>query len=390
MTSKTSYQSRNFTISYTQRLALGGEWLGDLNVSVQNWRHTINAFGGFDTGEFNLVDSPQVLEDWVTNGLGRGIKVYDDSMVVVWEGFVNKVVVNQAGLAVEYGPMTDIANRVKATYSGVDTSVYPPVIGVRKQTPTINDLVSQAQWGIWPTVVSLAGVTDSNADLLISMYLSEHSHPHLTSNFSFSGNEMSLSVSCIGWHNTLVYPYRYTAATGLTTVSTKIQQIISAQVNAGWISTDFSEIAVNTEDVPQYDTDDRQALELIKGLTAMGDVNSNRYFFGVYEDRKPIYTKEVEEVDYEIKLSDSSRNIKDNAGAVVPPWRIRPGKHIFFSDFLPGLGALHDDLKQDPRILQIESLTFDLALPYAVQFNGGHTSKYEQKSAALGLRGTDV
>ena len=91
MNSKTNYQSRNFSISYFQRLALGGEWLGDLQISVQNWRHTINAFGGFDTGEFSIVESESVIEDWVMNGLGRGIVVYDETLFPVWEGFVYQI-----------------------------------------------------------------------------------------------------------------------------------------------------------------------------------------------------------------------------------------------------------------------------------------------------------
>lgn len=390
MTSRSNYQSRNFSIAYSQRLALGGEHLGDLQVSVQSWRHTISAFGGFDTAEFSIMESDAVIEDWVSNGLGRGIVVRDDTLSPIWEGFVNSISVKQAGLSVEYGPVTGIANRVKATYSGVDTSVYPPVIGVRKQTPTINDLVSQADWGIWPTVLSLAGVTDSNADLLISMYLSEHSQPEITNDFSFGSADISLTVSCLGWQHSLVYPYRYTAATGTTSVYNKLQQILNAQVNPGWIVADYSRFDLNAEAVPQYDTDDRQALELIRGLTAMGDTSNNRYLFGVYEDRIPRYERVVEEVNYEVRLRDSMQRIYDTAGAVVPPWRVRPGGHVFFTDFLPGMGELRSSLHQDPRILHVESVTFDLAVPFSVALNGGHNSKYEQKSASLGLRGTDA
>lgn len=390
MTFKSSHQSRNFTISYSQRLALGGEWLGDLQVSIQNWRHTIAAFGGFDTAEFSLVEGQAVIEDWVDNGLGRGIIVYDDTLSPVWEGFVNQISVKQAGVSVEIGPVLGIANRVKATYSGVDTSVYPPIMGVRKQTPTINDLVSQANWGIWPTVLSLAGVTDSNADLLIAMYLQEHAYPEPSLDFSFGSTDISLTISCLGWKDTLIYPYRYTATSGTTFVSTKIGQILDAQVNPGWITADYSRFDFNPELVPQYDTDDRQALELIRGLAAMGDLSHNRYLFGVYEGRKPIYEKVLEEVTYEIRLLDPRQRIFDMAGAVVPPWRVRPGGHVFFSDFLPGLGEIKSNLHQDPRVLHIESVTFDLAVPFSVSLNGGHNSKYEQKSASLGLRGTDA
>lgn len=390
MTSKSSYQSRNFVISYFQRLALGGEWLGDLDVSVQDWRHTISAFGGFDTGEFSLVESEHVVEDWVANGLGRGIVVYDDAMVPIWEGFVNRISIQQAGLSVDYGPVTDVSNRVKATYSGVDTSVYPPVIGVRKQTSTFNNLVSQAQWGIWSKVLSLAGVTNANADLLVAQYMKEHGYPELSSSFSFEGGNVSMQINCLGWQHSLVYPYTSTSISGTTFISTKIQQILTAQANAGWVSTDYSRFEANTELVPQYDSSERNALELIRGLAAMGDLSNNRYLFGIYEGRMAVYEKVVEQIDYEVRLNDSNQRILDTSGAVVPPWRVRPGKHVFFTDFLPGLGPVATELHQDPRVIQIENITYDLAVPFSIQFTGGHNSQYEQKSASLGLRGTDA
>lgn len=388
--SKSSHQSTNFSISYYQRPVLGGGWLGDIDVAAQNWRHSISVFGGFDTASFDLVDSQNVLDDWVLNGLGRPIIAYDDALVPMWEGFVDSITVNQSGLSVTYGPLTSVANKVFAIYSGVDTSVYPPEIGVRKKTPTFQNLVSQAEWGIWPEILSLAGVTDNNADQLVSMYLQEHDDPETSSQFSFSSGKNSLSIDCIGWYRTLIYPYNYTVNTTATiAISTRIQEILTAQVNTSWISTDYSKITANATTVPRYENDDQLALEQLRGLSAMGDVSNNRHIFGIYEGRKAFYEPASVVKDYEIKINESEYLIVDSGGAAVPSWRVRPGRWVFFSDFMPGLGAPYAELHADPRMLQIESVQFDMRLPQSIQLTGGHTSKYEQRSARLGLRGME-
>jgi hypothetical protein len=384
------WSSENFTISYYDRLPKGGAWLGDLDISAENWRHTISAFGGFTEASFEIMDSEAVLEDWILNGLFRPIIVKDHYLTTIWEGFIDSITINQAGLTVTHGPITQIANRVFAIYSGIDTTVYPPRIGVRKITPTQNTLLSQAEWGIWPQILSLAGVSDANSDQLVSMYLAEHGHPEINSNFSFSGGEISLSVSCTGWFNTLKYPFNYTTSSGTVAINTRMQQILAAHPNSGWLSTDYSNIAVNATAVPQYENDDQLAIEHLRGLTAMGDGSAERYILGVYEDRKVFYGAVSEQLDYTLELGDPRRQLYDSSGSNIAPWKVRPGKWVFFSDFIPGLGSNFDDFHADPRMLRVETVEFDMRTPFAVQFAGGISSQYEQRSARLGLRGAEV
>lgn len=338
------------------------------------------------------------IEDWVINGLGRKIIASDETLSPMWEGFVDSLTVSRSGLAITFGPVSDIANRVFAIYSGVDTSVYPPVIGVRKRSPTFNDTESQAIWGIWPEILSLAGVSDANADLLVTMYMKEHHHVERTTNFSFGGEDVSLSVKCLGWYHTLRYPYNYTLNTGGTVpMTTRLQQILNAQPNAGWISNDYSNLQANNTPVVAYQNDDQLAIEQIKGYTAMGDEANNRWLFGVYEDRKAHHYPVVSQADYQIYLKDPRQVVLDRNNAVVPAWRIRPGKWAVFPDYMPGLGTIeieeqgeHHMHNTDPRTILIESVNFDIRVPIGFQITGGHNSRYEQKSAKLGLRGIDV
>lgn len=385
------FSSQSFSISYFERLPKGGNWKGLLDVSVEDWRHTVSAFGGFDTASFTLSESQIAVDEWIQDGLFRPIVANDNFLDVVWEGFVDSIQINQAGLSVTLGPVTAIDNRVFAIYSGVDTSVYPPQIGVRKKTPTVNDLTSQADWGIWFKILSLAGVSDANSDQLVSMWLEEHAQPDKDSNFSFTNEEISLTINCLGWYKTLTYPYNYTTpGTGTISISDRIKAVLNAHLNPGWISSDHNEIVTNASQVPLYENDDQLAMEHIRGVTAMGNPSNVRHYFGIYQNRKAVYGPGSDEIDYFVELADPRRLILDSGGSIVSPWRILPGKWVFFNDYLPGLGAPFIDYRRDPRMLRIESVQFDMRTPFAVQFNGGKSSRYEMRSARLGLRGTEV
>lgn len=386
------FQSRGFTLDYYDRLVRGGQWLGSLNLSVQSWRHTIAAFGGFDTAEFTLMESQAALDDWAVNGLGRKIVVSDENLTPMWEGFVDSIILTKGGLSFTYGPLSDIANKIFSIYSGVDTTVFPPVIGARKRSPTFNDVLSQSEWGIWPYILSLAGVSDSNADLLVAMYMSEHRHAEKTTSFSFGGGENSLTVKCIGWYQILRYPYNYgISSPALTTITTRLQEIITAQPNPEWLSSDFSNLQDNATPIIAYQSDDQLAIEQIKGYTAMGDATNNRWLFGVYEDRKAYHYPVLNQIDYFIYLNDPEQGVYDRNTALVPAWRLRPGRWAFFADFMPGMGIPDlDHLDEDPRTILIENTNFDVRVPIEFQITGGHNSSYEQKSAKLGLRGVSV
>ncbi len=122
----------------------------------------------------------------------------------------------------------------------------------------------------------------------------------------------------------------------------------------------------------------------------MGDASLIRYMFGIYEDRKAVYEPVSSQIDYTLQLGDPKKQLFDSGGSLIAPWKIRPGKWIFFSDFIPGLGSPFEEFHRDPRMLRVETVNFDMRTPFAVEFAGGISSAYEQQSARLGLRGTEV
>lgn len=384
MTQPSRYSSMGFTLGLYAPLPLGGGFLRDLRVGAQDWEHTISLFGGFDTALLTLADDQAGLEEWLEEGLGRGVTAYDDAGVVMWDGFVNRVTLRLAGLEIRRGPLTEIVNRVHAVYSTIDTSTTPPTPGIRASTAQAQDLDSQARYGVWPQVLSLAGVTPDNAEQLRDTYMAEHARPATSSNYSPADQTPEAEIELRGWAHSLAYPYNQTGVSGEIDLDGKLRMILDAQPN-GWVSDDYGQIAANTLQVGAWENDDVTALALLKGLTAMGDADAARYGFGVYEGRRAVYAPIGETAEYAIQLSDPARTIYDQAGAEIYPWRVRPGKWARFVDFMPGLAA-GAELRADPRALLIEEVTF--RLPWGVQLVGGSADSLGQKLARLGLAGT--
>lgn len=378
-------QSRDFAVNIHAPLAQGGEYLETINSRMEDYAHSIAAFGGFHRCTFRISDRPTAYEEWLEDGLGRHIEVYDEALEPMWEGFVNEIVLTMGNLVVRRGPLTDIANRVKAVYSQIDPTTDPPTLGIRRQTPTLEDTVSQDRYGVWAKVLSLAGVTDDNAIQLRDTYLREHARPETTSDYAGSGSTVRIAIQCMGYfHSLAAYPYNQTSQTGLMSLSDKIAAVLQADPN-GWIADDYSRVAGNDLEVMAWENNNYVALDLIRGLAAMGDDQSRRHLFGVYEERRPVYGPAPTEHDYEIRLNDPAQAIRDIGGGVVQPWRVRPGRWAFFSDFLVGFSG-GATLRDDPRMLFIESVTYHggQVIP---ELTGGKVATLRQRLARLGLGG---
>lgn len=384
MPQRSDTSSANFAVNYFLPFVRGGHYLGNLNISAQNWSHTIAAFGGFDRAEFSLMETRDVVADWVEDGLGRFIRAYDETGVIMWEGFVNRISVQQSGFELSLGPLTDIVNRAKLVYSTFDSTTQSDLsAGIRLETAIGNNTRSQFRYGIFYKALSAAGVTAANAVQLRDMYLAQHAWPETSSSFSYQSSGQELRVECLGLIHLLNYPYNRVTSTGAISISTKIGQILSADPNV--LITDLGGIRTNTVTVNAKEDENRTALELLKTLAATGDANFNRWILGVYEDRRIEYAPVAAEPDYFINLFDPNLTIRDRSEAVIKPWQVRPGKWVMFNDFLPAFTPEEGDLNLDPRALFIEEVSF--RLPQGVEFNGGKTTKLNQRLAQLGLAG---
>lgn len=366
--------------SYTVR----GIYEGEIGKNVNSYSHTLGTSGGYISAAFTIYDRLSKLEDWI-NGLGRHIEVYDPALDRIWEGLVNRVTLNVGGLSVVRGPLTSIANKIYVVYSAVDTDTDPPTFGTRETTDPASDTTSQSKYGIIEKVLSVGGASLADAEQIRDTWLEENAEPETSQQFNNqSQSEPSVTVECIGYVYFLnMYTYNQTANTGDINVSTQIQNVLAADPN-GIFSTDYSGITTNTLQVARYTNDDNRGWDYIKSLTARGDSSSNRYLFGIFNDRKAVYAPIPTAIEYVQTLTDPKVRVELVNGQEVKPWNVESGKWLLYSDFLIGQ-TIPSNLRDDKRIEFIESVTY--TTPWGLSHNGSKVSNLNQFLAQLGLSG---
>jgi len=360
-------------------------FLMNLEKEIDSYTQTIQAIGGYWQATFTVRDRLDKAEDWIDDGLGWHVETYNPGLARIWEGFVNKVTLNVGGFQIVRGPLVDIANRVSLIYSTVDTSILPPAIGMRVREGPQNDTDSQALYGIIEKVLSAGGIPAGNADDILTTYITEYALPETSKSLSTDRqSEPVVTVECLGYvHWLRLYTYAQTANTGTQNLSAKIEDILDADPNSLFASTN-ADITANTLAVKQFENNDRTAWALIKSLTAKGDAAGDRYLFGVYNNRRVEYDVIPTDIEYQQHLTSQAQKITTLAGAEVKPWNIRAGRWLFLPDFLIGR-TQPANLREDPRMLFIESATY--VAPWSLNLNGGKVDTLSQKLARLGLSG---
>lgn len=357
----------------------------EFSTQMSSYEHEIMAFGGYWSARITVEDSQFDMENWYERGLGRRIVAYSPDGVIIWEGVVNAIRLNLGGLAVSIGPLLDIANKTRLIYSYIDTSLGSPVTGLRLTTDWASNTTSQTRYGIFERILSSGGATPTTADQIRDTYLAENARPGHSQELSLgAGGSQSMELECIGVvHFSETYTYNSTT-TGTQNANAKVQAVLDADPN-NFIAQTFTFINSNTLAVPAYDNDNRTAWNVIKETVALGDASDNRWLFGIYAGRLAYYQQMVEQTDYMQSLSDPGQKVYGSSGAIVDPWYILPGKWLQILDFMIGRIPDTTSLRDDPRFMFIESVTF--RAPQTVVLRGGRVSRLEQKLARLGLAG---
>lgn len=375
---------RRITIGIFDPLIYGTGQVDEFSNQVSGYEHELLADGGYWSARMTVQDQQLDLEDWYERGLGRRVVTYSPDGVVIWEGVVNTIKLNLGGLTKTIGPYLDIANKVRLIYSYIDTTSGSPVTGLRLTTDWASNTTSQTRYGILEKVLSSGGATPTNADDIRDLYLAENARPGRSEELTFGGGGQSMDLECVG---VVQFTQRFTynsTTTGAQNLSAKLQAVLDADPN-GFIAQTFSYLDTNTLQVAAFDNDNRIAWNIIKELVAQGDATNNRWLFGVYAGRLARYTQMIEQTDYQQSLSDPGQKVFTPGGTIVEPWYILPGKWLLVTDFMAGRIPDSTSLRDDPRFMFIESVTF--RAPQTVVLRGGRVSRLEQKLARLGLAG---
>lgn len=380
---------KGITIIVYEPLVVGSALIDDrLGSAADSYSHEIRAVGGYTAADFTLTDNRNNLDDWLANGLGRHIEVFDQDLNQIWEGFVNEIEMSIGGLRVKRGPLLNIANEVIVAYTTISYATTPPIPGYATQTDPATNAVSIDSYGTGEMVLSGGTGTEAEMEQLRDTYLATYKDPETSQELTVGGSTQaaSLSVSCRGYYDWLNrYYYVQTASTGTINLSAKLQAIIAANPDAV-LSTDYAQIVTNTLPVGAYENDSSRAMALIKDLIARGDSSDNRYNFGFYNDRKVYYGAVPTTIGYTHRLADSGQVIQTyKDGATVYPWNVLPGQWLFIPDFLIGRTQPTTDLRLDPRNLFIEAVRY--TAPWTVAIGGGKVDTLSQRLARMGLGG---
>lgn len=364
----------------------------------KTYTHKINAVGGYWSLDFAVEPTTDEMDDWISEGLSRHIEVYNDGLVKIWEGFVDRVDAAYGNLTVTRGPLLETANRVKAVYAGVDISVIPPTTGVQMETADADDPDSQARYGVIPKILTPGGVSTTDAEQIRDTYLEEHKLPATTQRLVTSAARKSLTIRCKGYVHWLMYPYNMTLVVGTTDSASKITDALDGSIitvpeggtdpnpNASWLTWDVSGIETPAAAIAvfKYEYENPTAWEVIEDVTARGDGNHARWLSGVYGDRLFRYRAAPTIVEYTMMLADPSQKVTTEAGTDVPYWDVAAGEWLLFTDFLPGM-AVPSSLREDPRAMFVEEVTY--TAPRTLMLKGGKLDTLPQKLASLGLGG---
>jgi hypothetical protein len=356
-----------------------------LTLQIHRYQHTIAAMGGYWSASFTIRGGRHLADDWLQDGLGRHVQVYDDALVLIWEGFVDSLDVNYGPLSVVRGPLLDTANRVDLVYSTVEYDENGlPVVGTRVNTGEADDTDSQDLWGILPKILSTGGCDPDDAEAIRDTYLESHAVPATTKQWtSDARGQTSVTVNCLGYVHWLNWAYNSTT-TGTDDADDKILAVLADSPNVAWLDFGTLNVDTNTLQVKMWEDEDNLAWSVIKGIVARGDASQNRWLFGVYGDLEAYYEAAPTDVEYQQRLSDPAVRVEYANGGEVYPWNVMPGRWIFFPDFLIGQ-APEADLADDPRAMFIEEVRY--TMPWTLQLSGGTLDRVDQLMAQMGLSG---
>lgn len=370
--------------SYVPRGVLVADNVG---AYTESYQHDIAANGGYWSARFVIKDRQAHLEDWMLRA-GHHVAVYDPSLSVIWEGFINRVALNLGPASFVTGPLTDIGNNVAVVFSELDTTPDEPVWGMRQKTEYRTNTTSQGKYGIVEKIISVGGARPVNARQIRDTWLAENAEV-LTSQESNNQAQIepSATIECVGyWWFLKAYTWNYTANSGTQAIDAQIQAVLGGDTN-GLFSTDYSKIDTNALAVKRYTDEDNTAWDWIMGLVAHGDASDNRYTFGIYANQRAVYAQQPTTLEYVQRLADPKQRVETQAGAEVKPWNVLPARWLFYPDFLIGR-TLPSSLRLDPRYEFIERVTY--SAPWGLRHYGGRSDTLSQKLAKLGLGGTAV
>jgi hypothetical protein len=342
------------TLNLYQKPKLGTAFIS--RMPVYNYRHSINAIGGFDTASCDIaVRSRDEGQQFLDQYLGNRIAFYVDNPVEpIWEGYINRMTFSAGGVQYTIG-LDEMANRVAIQYAAAGAVT-------TTETTISNDTNSQAVYGIkqstfdaGPQLTAGTGITTAFRGTI----LAQRAWPK-TSILPSGGGANLLHIECLGFYHTLVWEEYRDANNALNQINQAFTLVLLPALANGttfFDNTDFTDIATNTSTINRNSARGETMWDRLRTLAEMGD-GTSYYVMGITTTlfstglRRMYYRAASSTVVYTARQSDGLR-IRNLYGQLVDPWRVRPDAGIRVSDMLIGWNGVGDN-PTETYILKID------------------------------------
>ena len=190
-----SFTTEIFKRDFSQPVQIG--------LPVKPVHLTWSAFGGPERAELVVSGPADALLDLVSL-LRCGVTVRDEQGEPVWWGYIEEVQV-QLELVEVRVTMKDLANQVSVQYDYTSPDTLP---GDRNLTETVDDLRSQAEFGIKTRLIRKSDIDADHAEALRDTSLEQHAWPVSRLSQRHQPGPVQTRLICAGWFKTLGWqPY---------------------------------------------------------------------------------------------------------------------------------------------------------------------------------------
>jgi len=346
--------------------------IAQLQDKVSTLQFKSKAFGGYDTATIAFNTNQIDLESW-SSGLARHIEIYDNALNIMWEGFINIISMTIGQRQLRVGPLLDVGNTVRVTYTPKDFSVSPPATGSEILTSSASNIDSQALYGTIEKIIAGEGdATETEAENRRTSWLNSAAGPWPAVSkpdtpFGGGGGPPSVSLECLGYWHWLDTYYPIDTNSGTRTKTLKIQDILGAVPNSIF-SIDYSQIVSNSDTVQRFNNGRVTALELMKNVNS-GGISGSQSVMGFSSGRRFYYRTIPNKIAY-YRQEIGNTGIINQANIRLNPWEIKSDNWMLDTDFFVGktLPKTLSELQADLRATYVQEITFDA--PYSISVNG--------------------
>lgn len=292
-----------------QPIMLGSSLQMDLSPYIAGWSRNIVRDGGDWIGDLEIIGEPDFLETLFYEHLGADIREKSGGFPT-WRGMIYELELTVNGSS-RRRSLDEIYNYVTAQYIKPDNTNATSAAALNQQS--IN------RYGRREELLLLDGYTQVSAEARRDQYLKEYAWPVPRATGVMSGQGVSLRASICGYMLTAAWRYE-TAGDGSTdNVSDWVSEIIATDcqlLRSGKITSNTLQVTKETKTAQRVG-------DLLFDLAELGDASGNPWRIYTDTDRQ-VYYEQVD-VTPQYYLINGKLYDRGFGGAVVDPWRVRPG-----------------------------------------------------------------